>query len=306
MTLRFTDPEHLDRRTFLGALAGGVVGLTALGCEGGAEAGGAPQGAGAAQRQSAAARPLGVQLYTVRSLMERDVAGTLREVAAIGYREVETAGLFGLTPGRFRELLDAHGLVSPSGHTPIEALRADADAAFASAEALGQRWLVVPWLAEEERTPEGYRRVAEELNAFGGQAAERGLRVGYHNHDFEFEDLGGGARGYDILVAETDSEQVDIELDLYWAVKAGEDPVALFEANPGRFPLTHVKDLAGDRGAETQVAVGEGTIDFARIIDHADRAGLRHYFVEHDNPTEPLASIRSSYDHLRRLPSLPS
>lgn len=288
--LSFTDPEGLDRRTFLGALAGGLAGLGLLGCN-------EPPAEAAAPW----ARRPGVQLYTVRTLMQRDVAETLGAVAAAGYREVETAGLFGMAPEEFRAALDRAGLVSPAGHTPIEALRQSLDASLASARTLGQEWVVVPWLDEAERTPEGYRRVAAELNRFGAAAVDRGLRVGYHNHDFEFEELEGGVRGYDLLLADTDPELVDIELDLFWAVNAGQDPVALFERHPGRFPLCHVKDMADRGGAGTQAPVGQGDIDFARIFAHADQAGLRHYFVEQDDPADPLASIRASHAYLQRL-----
>lgn len=287
--------EPLDRRTFLGALAGGIAGLGLLGCGGSSAEAGAPW-----RRQP------GVQLYTVRTLMERDVSATLEAVAAVGYREVETAGLFGVPPAEFRALLDRHGLVSPAAHTPIEALRQDAEAALADARAIGQRWVVVPWLDESERSPEGYRRVAAELNRFGALAEERGQRVAYHNHDFEFVPLEGGGTGYDILVTETDPELVDLELDLFWASKAGRDPVALFERHPGRFPLTHVKDLAERGGVQEQAVVGEGQIDFGRIFAHADLAGLQHYFVEHDNPADPLESIRASHAHLQRLRAEPA
>jgi sugar phosphate isomerase/epimerase len=290
---RSPEVHDLDRRTFLGTLVGGVAGLGLLAC--GRAAGPAAGSAGALPRR------LGLQLYTVRSLMERDVAGTLEAVAAAGYSEVETAGLFDLSPTAFRALLDRHGLLSPAAHIAIDALREDADAAFDAAATLGQQWVVVPWLTEDERTVEGFRRVAGELNGFGGLARDRGLRIAYHNHDFEFAEL-GGARGFDILMAETDPDLVDLELDLYWASYAGQDPVALFERYPGRFPLWHVKDMTERDGERTMTSVGRGVIDFARIYRHADGAGLRHAFVEQDNPADPLASIRASSEYLRRLP----
>jgi sugar phosphate isomerase/epimerase len=289
--LPFDSAEPLDRRTFLGALAGGVATLGILACDDrSATAAAAPW-----------ARRPGVQLYTVRSLMERDLGGTLAAIAGIGYREVETAGLFGFSPEAFRAELDRHGLVSPAAHTPIQALRENLDRTLASAQALGQQWVVVPWLDESERTAEAYRRVAADLNRFGAAAGERGLRVGYHNHEFEFEPLEGGVRGYDILLAETDPDLVDIELDLFWVVKGGQDPVALFERDPGRFRMCHVKDMTDRAGAGSQVPVGDGEIDFARIFAHADRAGLRHYFVEQDDPADPLESIRKGHGHLQRL-----
>lgn len=282
----------MDRRAFLGVVAGaGLAGLGIPTCSRGGTAN--PEGAGLDR--------IGLQLYTVRDRMRQDVPVTLQAVAEIGYREVETAGLFDLTPERFRAALDRAGLVSPAGHVAIEAVRKHPGALLAGARTLGQRWLVVPWVAEEERTLAGYRGLAGDLNRFAAAAREEGLRVAYHNQDFEFLPLEDGPTGYAVLLAETDPALVDMELDLFWAVKAGRDPVALFTGHPGRFPLCHVKDMTDIHGAQEMVAVGEGEIGFARIFGHSEQAGLRHYFVEHDNPRDSLASIRASYAHLRRL-----
>ncbi len=286
----FETHELLDRRTFLGALAGGLAGWGLLACDRPASA---VRGAAVGRR--------GVQLYTVRTLMERDVAGTLEQVAAIGYREVETAGLFDLTPAGFRDLLDRYGLVSPSSHTPLQALREDPDGSFEAAQTLNQEWVVVPFLDEEERTLEGFRRVAADLNRLGALARDRGLRMAYHNHDFEFKPLEGGGRGYDVITGDTDPSLVDLELDLYWVTRGGEDPVALFGRYPGRFALWHVKDMADRNGAQTMASVGQGEIDFPLIFSHADEAGLQHAFVEHDNPADPLASLRTSYQYLQQM-----
>jgi sugar phosphate isomerase/epimerase len=287
-------PGRMDRRRFLAALAAGTTG--GLGAFGAVACGRQPDATARAPLDR-----VGLQLYTVRGLMAQDAAATLRAVADIGYGEVETAGLFDLEPSRFRDALDAAGLVSPAAHVSIDALRAEPAAVLASAHALGQTWLVVPWIAAAERTPEGYRRFAADLNAFGRAAREDGLRAAYHNHDFEFEPLVEGRTGYDLLLAETDPALVDMELDLFWTVKGGRDPVALFEADPGRFPLWHVKDMRDPAGAQAMVDVGAGDIDFARILAHAGTAGLRHAFVEHDNPADPMESIRTGYTHLRRL-----
>ena len=282
--------EPMGRRRFLGVLGIGGLGMAA--CAG---------GAGAAADSGGRMQRIGVQLYTVRDRMQADVAGTLRAVAALGYAEVETAGLFDVTPRQFREALDAAGLVSPAGHYAIEALREDADAIFATARTLGQRWIVVPWLDERERTAEGYRRVAADLDRFGTAARGEGMRIAYHNHDFDFAPLAGGGTGFGILAAETDAELVDLELDLFWAVKGGQDPIDLFARHPGRIRLCHVKDMAGVRGAQEMVDVGRGEIDFARILAAGREAGLAHYFVEHDTPADSLASLRTSLEHLRRL-----
>ena len=243
---------------------------------------------------------IGLQLYTVRGRMASDPVATLREVAGVGYREVETAGLFDLSPEEFRSALDDAGLVSPAGHFPINAVREQPSATLAIARTLGQQWLVVPYLDEGERTADGYQRLADDLNRFGVAARDEGIRVAYHNHDFEFAPLADGRTGFDLLLEGTDSSLVDIELDLFWAVKGGHDPIAIFAAHPGRFTLCHVKDMADIAASQEMVAVGEGEIDFAGIFAHGE-AGLRHYFVEHDNPDDPIASIRTSFEHLRQL-----
>jgi sugar phosphate isomerase/epimerase len=281
----------LDRRDFLSGIA--ATALTGMGlsaCRQGSTA----AGGGRLDR-------LGVQLYTVRGRMQQDVAATLREVAAVGYQEVETAGLFDLSPEQFRAALDAAGLVSPAGHFPIDAIRQQPEATLAVARTLGQQWIVVPWLDPAERTAEGYERLAGDLNRFGAAARDEGMRVAYHNHEFEFEPLGDERTGYDLLLDGTDPSLVDIELDLFWAVRGGRDPIALFAAHPGRFALCHVKDMRDIAGSQEMVAVGEGEIDFASIFGRAADAGLEHYFVEHDNPADPIASIRTSFEHLRQL-----
>ncbi len=283
-------PGPMDRRRFLGMLgAAGGVGAALSAC------------AAAGVTPGRRLERIGVQLYTVRDRMQADVAGTLRAVAALGYAEVETAGLFDLTPAQFRQALDAAGLVSPAGHYDIDALRRDPGPVFDTARTLGQRWIIVPWLAERERNAEGYRRVAADLNRAGAAGRDHGVRMAYHNHDFEFAPLPGGGTGFDILAAETDPGVVDLELDLFWAVRAGHDPAALFARHPGRIRLCHVKDMAGVGGARTMVDVGQGEIDFGRIFAAGHPAGLAHCIVEHDTPADSMASIRGSIQHLRRL-----
>ena len=240
----------------------------------------------------------GIQLYTVRSLMAKDVAGTLRAIAEIGYREVEFAGLHGTTPAAMRRLLDDLELVSPASHVGLDALRRDAAAVFAEAKALGNRYVVVPWLDQREReTIAGYEAIARELDALGRRAQDAGLQLGYHNHDFELAPI-DGVVPYDVLLARTDPAFVTMELDLFWLAKGGGDPAAYFTRHPGRFSMVHVKDMASN-GA--MVDVGSGTLDFEKVFEAADRAGIRHAFVEHDSPEDPIASIRASHAALARL-----
>ena len=221
---------------------------------------------GAERPASGAARgAIGLQLYTVRSLMARDVEGTLAAVAEIGYREVELAGLFGLTAKAMRALLDRNGLAAPSSHISLDDVRHRWAATLDDAAALGQQFIVCPWIDESERTVDGYKRVAAELNGAADTARRAGIQLCYHNHDYEFAPI-GGVRPYDLLLTECDPTLVGMELDLYWIVKAGGDPLRYFAGYPGRFPLLHVKDMARDG---SMVDVGAGTIDFRAIFAHA-------------------------------------
>lgn len=240
----------------------------------------------------------GIQLYTVRTLMAKDVAGTLESLSSLGYREVELAGLHGQTAGAMRALLDQHGLTSPSTHIGLPDLRRDAQRVFADAHTLGNRYVVVPWLDPSERgTVAGYEKIAAELNEFGRAAQSAELQLGYHNHDFELQPIDGTVP-YDVLLASTDPALVVMELDLFWLAKAGGDSNAYFARYPGRFPMLHVKDMTA---AGEMVDVGRGTLDFRRVFEQAEAAGIRHAFVEHDEPADPLASARASLTALREV-----
>lgn len=244
-----------------------------------------------------------LQLYTVRTLLDGDLEGTLAAVAAIGYRDVELAGFHGLRAEQLRSVLDALGLRAVTGHVGYEALAdpAGREAALADALVLGQSYVVCPAAPEQLRSVEGYRRVAATLSEAGEVAHAADLRLAYHNHDFDFDlgrDQHGETTGYAVLLDETDPELVAFELDLHWAVVAGVDPVTLFERAPGRFPLVHVKDRAPD-GAFADL--GAGTLDFPRLLAAASSAGARHLIVEHDAPSDPLASAAAGYAYLRDL-----
>jgi sugar phosphate isomerase/epimerase len=284
-----------DRRAFLATLAAAAAG--------GAAATGAPFLAAARDAVAATRprRPVGVQLYTVRSAMQKDVPGTLARVAKIGYREVEFAGYFGLAPKRIRALLDAHGLRAPSSHLQLAPFAAGWDAALEAAHVIGHEWLVVPWLDAAARgTLDDVRRTAAGFDRAGEAAKAAGLRFAYHNHDFDFIPV-EGRRPLDVLLESTDPALVSFELDLYWAVKAGADPLAYFAAHPGRFTMLHAKDSSG-APAHRMTEVGSGTLDFPRLLAAGRKEGVRHVFVEHDEPTDPFASITTSYRYLSKIP----
>ena len=249
---------------------------------------------------------IGLQLYTVRDQMQADLPGTLARVAAAGYKEVEFAGYFGRTPAQIRDLLARNSLTSPSTHVPIQMMRTDWQKTLDFAREVGHQWVVIPWLPDEERgNLDSWKKIAAELNTGGRAARAAGLHVGYHNHDFELKPTTASAGApsaipLEVLITETDPALVDFELDLYWLTKGGADAVDYFNRFGKRFPLVHVKD---SRGAPEHVMteVGSGSIDFRRIFAQSDKAGIRHYFVEHDNPANPLESIRTSYNQLSAL-----
>jgi sugar phosphate isomerase/epimerase len=279
-----------NRRTFLATMGAAALGI-------------ASRNAWATETLLAQHRKLkkiGLQLYSVRDLMKADLPGTLRKVAAAGYKEVEFAGYFGRTPAQIKELLKKNGLTSPSTHIGLDILEKDSVRAFADAKAIGHQWVTVPWLPEERRkTADDWKAITTLLNQLAPQAKAAGLRLAYHNHDFEFKTV-DGIKPYDMMLSQTDPSLVDFEMDLYWVTFAGNDPLDYFNRFPKRFPLVHVKDSAG--GPDNKmVDVGKGKIDFRAIFAQSDKAGIKHYFVEHDQPADPMATIRNSYKYLHAL-----
>lgn len=245
--------------------------------------------------------PIGVQLYTVRGEMQRDLEATLARVAEIGYQEVEFAGYFNRSPAEIAALLRQNGLSSPSTHVGFDAMRDDWERVLQDSAEAGHTYVTIPWIAvEDRRTISDWQRVAALFNERAAQAHAAGLRFAYHNHEFEFEPI-DGTIPFDILLNETDPDLAGFELDIYWITYAGHDALDYFTRFPGRFSMTHLKDSAGAPDHEMR-SVGSGSIDFPRIIAAADAAGVQHHFVEHDNPADPLASIQSSYEYLAALP----
>ena len=238
---------------------------------------------------------IGIQAYTVRSLMQRDVAGTLAALAAIGYREVELAGLYGKTAAEMRKMLDAANLVAPSAHVAV--LTSDWNNIIDEAATLGQRYIVCPFTDQSDRTVDGYKRNAAKYNQFGELTQQSNIQFAYHNHDFEFDTV-DGIVPYDLLLRECDPRLVQMEVDIFWMVKGKRDPLKYFAAYPGRFPMVHAKDMT--KGGD-MVDVGRGAIDFAAIFRHSAQAGLKYIFVEHDEPRAPLEDARVSYNYLRAL-----
>ncbi|MBV8921323.1 sugar phosphate isomerase/epimerase family protein [Bradyrhizobium sp.] len=249
--------------------------------------------------QSRELRKIGLQLYTVRDLLKRDFEATLRNIALLGYREVEFAGIMGENVTRTRDLLRHLDLAAPSLHADYASLRSNPEQSFETARLLEAGFVVCPWLDPPERqTADDWKRICDNLNAIGERAARAGLVLAYHNHDFEFVDLAAGVRPYDLLLSRTDERFLKFELDVYWATKGKADPAPLLRAHPSRFRLVHLKDMATD-GSFTEI--GNGTLDFGDIIEAALQSGVEHFFVEQDVAPDPLRSIAVSIAYLRRL-----
>ncbi|MGA9039859.1 MAG: sugar phosphate isomerase/epimerase [Terriglobales bacterium] len=266
---------------------------------------------------------IGLQLYTVRFPMKEDFAGSIAKVAAIGYKEVELAEFaqdaagkvtyFGRSPAEVRAALDSQGLSVPSTHVNFKSLAPDNFARVLEAsKILGHSYIVNPWIDDDVRKqPDGWKRAAETFNRAGEACQKAGIQFAYHNHWFEFIPV-DGKMPYDFLLKETDPALVKMELDLCWIVVGGQDPVKYFEQYPGRFPLVHVKDMkklpvvdasGGQNFGDSldMTSVGNGVIDWKRILGKFEQAGIKHYFVEHDKPQDPFASIQSSYAYLKLL-----
>jgi sugar phosphate isomerase/epimerase len=273
---------------------------------GAAAAAGVP--VGAMPRPARPSRPgiePGLQLYTVRELLEKNFAGTLEKVAEIGYREVQVSPRAGKTPQEIRKMLDDAGLVCPSMHLD---LRTPLNAEIEAATVLGAKtaFLSIPIqvLNIENGEVKGFRddvsldewkKIAESLNQMGEACRTADLVFGYHNHAVEFRKT-DGVLPFDLVLEQTDPELVAIEIDLGWAHIGGVDPVPYFEKYPGRFPVCHVKDVNADGSFADP---GKGVVDLERAFAAAEVAGLEHFFVEHDTTTDPLATAAVGYAFLR-------
>ena len=248
---------------------------------------------------------IGLQLYTLRDTIFKDPKGDIAKVAALGYNEVESFGYrdgkyFGLSPAEFATLLKNNNLSHPSGHYMLAGLSNNWEKAVEDAVTAGQQYMTVAYLLDTERkTIDDYKKIASQFNKAAETCKKANIQFAYHNHDFEFVDM-GGQKGYDILLKETDAQLVKFELDLYWISFAGLNPVDMFKANPGRFPLWHVKDM--DKTPKRFFTeVGNGSIDFKKIFAAAKTAGMQHFFVEQDVcPGSPFVSIEKSINYIKK------
>lgn len=253
---------------------------------------------------------IGLQLYTLRDEIQKDVTGVIGKVAEIGYNSVEVFGyangkFFGLTPEEFSIIIKANNLKTPSGHYTMNDFLSKADMdqlkrTVADAAKMGHDYFVIPYLTDTMRTSlDDYKNLAEKINVAATEVNNAGMKLAYHNHDFEFKDWGDGKTGMDILLKETDPSTVNFEMDIYWTTKAGKDPIALFKANPGRFKMWHIKDMANSAEKEF-TEVGSGVIDYKEIFKHKKESGMEYFFVEQDKIKIPVyESIAKSYNYIK-------
>jgi sugar phosphate isomerase/epimerase len=294
----------INRRGFLKISSAGAAGMMALG----------PLGLSSCVNTNRKDFGVGLQLYTIRDAMGADVPGSLEKVSLLGYRYVELASysdgkFYGYAPAEFKKIVDDLGMTVLSSHTQVEAAGITLDNAKIMADAhaeLGVKYCVQPWVEEADRNIESYKKMIGDWNEVGKIMKNTGIQFGYHNHNFEFENIDGIIPYYDIFMPEMDADLITMEIDLFWVSKAGQDPVEMFSKYPGRFKLFHLKDMHTleapffDVSKDDIAAVGAGVIDFKRILAAKENAGMEHFFVEDDNQGNglPFEALESSIYNL--------
>ena len=250
---------------------------------------------------------LGLQLYTLRDSIFKDPKDVLEKVAGFGYEELETFSyrdgkIYGMAFSDFGKFTKDLGMRVVSGHYGLDQAKSNSwEAAVSDAKAIGQEYMIVPYLVDTDRkTISDYKKICEQLNKAGEACRKQGIRFGYHNHAFEFETL-EGQRPFDVMLAELDPKYVGIEMDIYWVVRGGADPIQYIANYPKRFEQWHVKDMDKnnqDRNAD----VGTGSIDYKSLFARANRSGMKHWYVEQESyPGDPMESVGASAKYLKSL-----
>jgi sugar phosphate isomerase/epimerase len=254
-------------------------------------------------------KTIGIQLYSVRDEIKTGLPAVLARLAGMGYQNIEMYGYnngsyFGNDMKTVANLLKQNSLTSTSAHVGIADFLYNGNddvwkKAVGDATIIGNEYLVVPWLDEAHRkTADGYKKIAARLNTAAEICKTNGLKFAYHNHAFEFDKM-GDTTGYDILLKETDASLVKMELDLFWVKNAGHDPIAMFNANPGRFVMWHVKDM-DKNNKDKQTEVGNGSIDYKAIFKLQKKSGLQHFFVEQENyDISPYDSVEKCIKYVK-------
>lgn len=247
------------------------------------------------------AKDVGVQLYSVRKEMLDDNIGTLKKLAALGYKEIESAGsdkgyYYGLKPAEMKKICKDLGMNLRSGHVHFDDKWQQT---IDDAKEAGQEYLIISSMPSTGQTVDNYKSVAEAFNKAGEAAKKSNLYFGYHNHEYEFEKENGKVL-YDVLIENTNPEYVNLEMDLGWVIVAGGNPLEYFEKYPGRFPLWHLKDM--DMKEKHSTEFGKGGLDIKKMLNASKKSGMKYFFVEQEEYTStPFESLKYNYDYLKKL-----
>lgn len=288
--------NNLNRRSFI-RLSGGTLASALLATS----AGGLMAGCGGSGNE----RPFGIQLYSLRDAMPEDPEGVLRMLAGFGYRYIESydgpMGIYwGMGPTGFKSLLDELGMKMLASHVndfnDFERFKRKAE----EAAEIGVKYLICPY-AQRESLDE-YRVLADEFNRAGEIARQAGVKFAYHNHGYSFESL-DGVYPQDLLMENTDPALVEYEMDIYWLVAANADPVEWLRRYPGRFTLSHVKDIRYEDGEFESTTLGAGEIEWRSLLAEAEAQGMEHFILEQEDyrGTTPLEGVRDGAVYLRQL-----
>lgn len=252
--------------------------------------------------------PIGVQLYSLRENFAKDVPASLDQSRGFGIEYVELAGTYNLPPEKFKEMLTAKGLKPVSGHFPFEKFRDNVEAIATEAKALGLEYVGCAWIPHQTFDEKAAREAAAVFNRAGEALSKHGLKFFYHIHGYEFQPHGNGTL-FDLMMAETKPQFVRYEMDVFWVVHPGQDPVKLLEKYSNRFELMHVKDmkkgvqtgiLTGKSDVKNDVTIGTGQMDWPAILKAAQKAGVKYYFLEDESPTS-VQQIPLSLRYLERV-----
>jgi len=292
----------IDRRQFgMGTLASAA--LLAAGCNGSGKTG------------MKSISKVGIQTYTLRFLAEQDPLAMFKMIKSAGYDYVELNGqnFEQQSIADLKDMVDDTGLYAPSSHISLDALRGDLSPLLGIAKTFDMKYLIVPYIADNARSYDDWKSHAALMNAKGKDLASEGIQLAYHNHQFEFDDLGNGTNAMDIILGDCDPENLAMQIDLFWTFLADADIPKLFKGNPGRFKLCHIKDMGPNKAdfanasyeklnSELMLNVGEGIIPFEKYFALNDVSGMEYFIAEHDNPSKPYAdAITTSLNAVRNF-----
>jgi len=293
-----------SRRSFLAVSTSAT--LLGAGCKNAAE------GVSAA---SGKISKVGIQTYTLREMFAQDPMATFKMIKEAGYDYVELNGRnFQQVPvGKLKAMLDEVGLTAPATHISLDMLKGDMSELMQVSKTLGMEYLTVPYIADDARSLENWKSHANLMNEAGEKLRDNGFKLAYHNHQFEFDDLGGGTTAMDILMNDTVPENLWFQLDMFWANLVDIDIPALFKQYSGRFKLCHIKDMKANKAdfqdaeyeditTNLMVDVGEGIIDFESYFALNNVSGMEYFIAEHDNPKKPYAqAITTSLNTIKAM-----